>query len=496
MKSIQKKIKAEFSSTLNRQIRPPDASFRICCAFSGGPDSTALLLLLRDYAREVSCDLEAVYIGHGIRVASETEREEDHIRSLCLSLDIPLYFRAFPSGFLEHYSRLKGCGVESAARTYRYHVFEKHMQQSEIPVFFALGHNRNDQVETVLMRLFSGSSPEGLKGIPGTRENYFRPLIETDRRDIEAFLDEMGVSTVFDSTNGETEYLRNKTRHKVLPAVRESFPACDEAVLGFRSDLADILEHYGSLLQSSCPWSGSLQEGSFTCREKDFLPLPFVSRKTVVLEKINLLCRGAGQGRRIPASFFLPLRLMKGRIILKGHGIILERHKGELRLSPDSEPAPSVYYRIDRDHDFTYSSSHYGRNAIGDAGDDVSALRVGLRLGSDIGEGDTALVLSEPGDTAAADRGSVPGCSATSGDNFLVRTPLGKGEISVFPSSAGTPRLLVFSGSELICGLGSGTFFLPRAGKEKKIEDIMSDCYYLCIIIEGRGHYAPGRQKQ
>ncbi|MDC7242071.1 MAG: tRNA lysidine(34) synthetase TilS [Spirochaetales bacterium] len=467
MKSILEKVKTEFSSALKRQLTPPDGQWKVCCALSGGPDSTVLLLLLKEFSSEFSYTLEAAYVDHGIRDAAEMEREKAHVSSLCESLEVPLHKKSLDSGFLEHYARQKGCGIESAARAYRYHFFEKISGNSPVPVFFALGHNRNDQVETLLMRLFSGSGPEGVRGIPETRANYFRPLIDTDRSDIEAWLGGLKVETVSDSTNDEIEYLRNRVRHKILPAVRDSFPACEDSILGFQNDLKDLMDHYSSLLGSACSWAGSAGEGFFSCRESDFSELPFVSRKSLLLEKINRLQKGQNPGRRIPSSFFTPLKDLRGRILLKGHGILFKKEKGRLILSlnrPDE--ADCRFFLVSAGRDYR---------------------REGLRLcvlkGCDIVS--EATVLAELNDPA---------------DSFVIRTPFGAGEVrSSGVLHKGEERVieaLVFRGNNLLCALGTGGFILPEKAAGKKIENIISECYYLCIIIKGRGHYAPGRQKR
>ena len=101
--------------------------------------------------------------------------------------------------------------MQEAARQLRYRIFDETSDEINANRI-ALGHTADDQAETVLMRLFRGSGPTGLSGIPPVRKNIIRPLIEIERKEIERFLDEEKIDYIVDSSNLKENYLRNKIR--------------------------------------------------------------------------------------------------------------------------------------------------------------------------------------------------------------------------------------------------------------------------------------------
>ena len=131
----------------------------VCCALSGGADSVALLLSLRELSDEPgnSLSISAVHINHMLR-GEESNRDEDFCRGLCERLDIPL--KIFRKDAAE-YSRTLGMSVETGARKLRYEIFEE-ILESDFADKIATAHNLNYTVETVLFRIARGT---GLKGL-------------------------------------------------------------------------------------------------------------------------------------------------------------------------------------------------------------------------------------------------------------------------------------------------------------------------------------------
>lgn len=469
MKSIQKRIEQDFAALLTSLTADVSSPYGVVAAFSGGPDSTALLMLLLQFKKQFSYDLAAAYVNHGIRSFSECEEEEIRVEALCRQLNIPIYKKKYDPGFLEHYSKLKGCGLEAAARTYRYHHFEKIEKQLDRPVLIALGHNRNDQVETVIMRLFSGSSLEGLKGIPVKRENYIRPLLDSSRKDIEEYLQRQNIEAVLDQSNLKTEFLRNKVRLDLLRTIQDSFPAAQDSLLSFQHDLKDILEHYNTLLEESCPWLVVSGETTLSCKISAFSKLPYGSRKRMVLDKMNQIQKGLySSERRIPAGFFNPLSAtLKNGIILKGHGIILER-KGEtliLKLYDEklSIEHQQTFYNVDFEHPY-----------------ETDSFVIQVCLVSEIEEFDRIIHI-------------LPSKSSTDiKESIVIRTALNDAELMNFQVKKKLGFLLLFCENKALCIMTPDDIILPKAGKFKKIDNNASKGNVQCVIIRNRGHYAPG----
>jgi len=192
---------------------------RILVGLSGGPDSVCLLHVLNGIRDKFMPDLSAVYIDHGLR-PGETDEEIAFCRKICESLDIPFITKSID---VKSFACEQKMNMQEAARQLRYRIFDEISYEINAHKI-ALGHTADDQAETLLMRLLRGSGPTGLSGIPPVRKNIIRPLIETERKDIEGFLDNMKIGFITDSSNAKKEYLRNKIRLSLIPLLREFNP--------------------------------------------------------------------------------------------------------------------------------------------------------------------------------------------------------------------------------------------------------------------------------
>ncbi len=184
----------------------------VCCAFSGGADSTALLLCLKELSEELHFSLSAVHINHMLR-GEESDRDERFCAEICGKYGIPLeIFRRDAA----EYSRSAGMSLETGAREMRYGIFGE-LIENGYAVKIATAHNLNDNAETVLFRLARGTGLKGLCGIPPVRDRFIRPLIECSREEIENFLRKKNENFVTDSTNISDDYARNKIRLRIMP---------------------------------------------------------------------------------------------------------------------------------------------------------------------------------------------------------------------------------------------------------------------------------------
>ncbi|HVG23570.1 MAG TPA: tRNA lysidine(34) synthetase TilS [Thermoanaerobaculia bacterium] len=179
------------------------AAGRIVVAVSGGTDSTALLLALH----ELGLDVVAAHIHHQLRGA-DSDADEAFVRDLCTRLGVRL---RVADGTLDA-DRVRARGIEAAAREVRYARLAA-IREEEGARWVATAHQKNDQAETVLMRLLAGSGVAGLRGIHPVREDGFiRPLLDVTRAAIEAFLTERNVVPRFDHSNADPRFLRNRVR--------------------------------------------------------------------------------------------------------------------------------------------------------------------------------------------------------------------------------------------------------------------------------------------
>ena len=189
------------------------AGARVLCAVSGGADSVALLHLLCSMPElTVIC----AHFNHCLRGA-ESDRDERFVKELCASLGVPCFVGRED---VAAYAAAQSLGTEIAARRLRYDFLERTAQEQGCSRI-ATAHNAGDNAETVLLHLIRGSGLRGLCGIPPVRGNIVRPLLNVPRSEIEAYLEENGLSHVEDSSNGSDEYTRNRVRHQLLPLLEE-----------------------------------------------------------------------------------------------------------------------------------------------------------------------------------------------------------------------------------------------------------------------------------
>lgn len=216
---------ASLIDTLRHALRaatpPPTA---LCVAFSGGPDSTALLHALAQLPAARALGLRAIHIDHALH--ADSAHWARHCATFCKSLDVPL------TTVRVQVDDVAREGVEAAARRARYAAFAANLRAGESLV---LAHHRDDQIETVLLKLLRGAGPEGLGGMRALRPfgagTLWRPLLETPRKTICNYLTTNELSTINDPANGDPRFTRNWLRHELLPRIRQHNPAADGAIL-------------------------------------------------------------------------------------------------------------------------------------------------------------------------------------------------------------------------------------------------------------------------
>ena len=189
-----------------------DNSDHIMVALSGGADSCTLLHILQRLGFAVS----ALHVNHGLR-GEESQRDQKFAESFCRGLNIPFYVYTYNVG---KFAKDNNLTTEEAGRMLRYRALDEQSKKINATKI-ATAHNKNDNVETILLNLTRGTGLSGLRGVPPVRSNIVRPLIECTRKEIEEYCEKNNIQYVTDSTNAQLEYSRNKIRHKVLPNLME-----------------------------------------------------------------------------------------------------------------------------------------------------------------------------------------------------------------------------------------------------------------------------------
>jgi tRNA(Ile)-lysidine synthase len=193
---------------------------RVLTGLSGGPDSVCLLHALNNLKDEYKLALHAIYIDHGLR-PDEIPAEIEFCKKLCETFGVPFITKSVD---VKSYAMDYGLNKQEAARELRYKAFDETSLELNANRI-ALAHNADDQAETFFMRILRGSGQKGLTGIPPVRGKIIRPLIETDRKNIEEFLDSISQSFIVDSSNLKKDYFRNWLRLAVMPEFKKQNPA-------------------------------------------------------------------------------------------------------------------------------------------------------------------------------------------------------------------------------------------------------------------------------
>jgi tRNA(Ile)-lysidine synthase len=201
----------------------PDAA--LCVAYSGGPDSTALLHALAQLPVARLRGLRALHVDHGLHPDSALWAE--HCRRFCATLTLPCEVLRV---WVETH---RGEGLEAAARHARYAAFETALQADE---WLLLGHHRDDQAETVLLKLLRGAGPEGLGGMrerrPCGRGELWRPLLrDVSRAQLRDYVATHDLPCIDDPSNADTRLARNHLRQEILPRLVRYWPQAVDSIL-------------------------------------------------------------------------------------------------------------------------------------------------------------------------------------------------------------------------------------------------------------------------
>ena len=209
---------------------PPQA--KVLAGVSGGADSVALLAILHELAGqdERGWQLSVGHLNHGLRESAE--EDEQFVRQLAEKLGLPCHVETRD---VAAEAAEAGKTVEEAGRDARMEFFARIAAEQGIPCV-AVGHHADDNVETVLHRIFRGTHLRGLAGIPASRRigggvQLIRPLLNFRRSEVEQFCTERGLEWCTDETNADLKYTRNVIRHELLPLLRDKLnPRVEEAI--------------------------------------------------------------------------------------------------------------------------------------------------------------------------------------------------------------------------------------------------------------------------
>ena len=324
---------------------------RVLVALSGGPDSVALLLALRELEESLSLRLCAAHVNHQLR-GSESDQDEQFVRRFCQQSGIPLEIKRVNT---PQVIRKSGENLESCARRLRYDFLFQLAQKENHRV--ATGHTLNDQAETFLMKMVRGAGPGGLSGIYPLRVNRIgtakepisvtvvRPLLETQRQEVLDYLADQNQTYRVDLSNQDLSFDRNWVRQELIPLLRERLnPALLETFQRttelFR-EVESFLTHQGKEAFQRCR-PGEHPETRL--RIEELKSLPAILQKEVVRQAI---AASKGDLRDITLKHIEEVlqvsRTPSGKETHLPGGLKVQREFGDLRFTLESPPGSFSY---------------------------------------------------------------------------------------------------------------------------------------------------------
>jgi len=192
---------------------------RVVVGVSGGPDSVSLLHILDAMRDRLPLHLAVAHLNHGLR-GEASDRDESFVRNLAGKMGALFFCERTDARVL---ADAQGRSLEEAGRVARYEFFHR---VADLHGFekIALGHHADDNAETVLMYLLRGSGMLGLTGIsPVCGSRIVRPLIRLRRKEILRYLSENGLNFVFDASNEDVGFLRNRIRCQLIPLLQNQY---------------------------------------------------------------------------------------------------------------------------------------------------------------------------------------------------------------------------------------------------------------------------------
>jgi tRNA(Ile)-lysidine synthase len=264
---------------------------RVGGAVSGGADSVALLRLLLELRRELGIVLSVVHFNHKLRGA---ESDEDQRFVTALAQQYKLEFHCAGGDVKEH-STKEHLSLETAARQLRYQYFRKLLVEGKLSRI-ATAHSLDDQAETVLLRMVRGAGTRGLAGIypqlsvPGSQFSEIRaivrPLLSVRRRDLEAYLHEIGQTWREDKSNRDLRHARNRVRHEILPRLAQDLNPAVREVLAETAEIARAEEEYWQRKTHQLLQAGA---GQGTLKTTALAVLPLALQRRVVRAAAEVL---------------------------------------------------------------------------------------------------------------------------------------------------------------------------------------------------------------
>jgi tRNA(Ile)-lysidine synthase len=252
-------------------------------AVSGGVDSVVLLHLLCNLGEEHGLCLQVAHLDHQIR--SESAADAEFVRQLCERLNLPCSIEKCNVPELAAEQKIS---IEMAARQARRDFLQRIADKIGASLI-ALGHHRDDQVETFFQRLIRGSGTAGLAAMRTVQDRWWRPLLSCSRQQILAYAAAQQLRWVEDASNADPSYLRNRLRHQLLPQLRQLNPQLDERWQQLCGQLQDDNDYWQQQVAEVLPGLIKSSDDGLRLHLQPLLALPRALRMRVLRETLRRL---------------------------------------------------------------------------------------------------------------------------------------------------------------------------------------------------------------
>ena len=322
----------------NKAEDSPPRRPKCVVAFSGGADSTLLAMLAAEWARDGLAIGVLAHYAHRLRGDSEHSADLSHVRRQAKQWELPLIIEEAADGEIAEMARSERIGPEAAARTARYDFLRRACLATGAEVLLT-GHNRDDQVETVAMRMLSGADELHLGGMPGIRRIgnvvVVRPLLDYSRDTIRREVTERGVPFLDDRSNNDVSFRRNAVRLEILPSLRRLWPSVDHDLLLLSRSVTRRRRE--SAIDPTAFWDESAH--GVGCQAAHFFALDRDQRAQLLFDALARI--GAIHGRSRPSFRFIrPVLDSTGAdgVLVRSRGVTIEVRNGYFRVGTDVAP--------------------------------------------------------------------------------------------------------------------------------------------------------------
>jgi len=299
---------------------------KIIAGLSGGADSVALLYILH----KLGYNCFVAHCNFHLR-GEESDRDEQFAAGFAASLSLPFFKRDFNT---RNIAKEQGVSIEMAARDLRYQWFSE-LKENQQADAIAVAHHRDDSIETLLLNLIRGTGIKGLSGIKPQSGCIIRPLLCVSKKEILHYVETEKLPFITDSSNEQTEWIRNKIRLQVIPLLETINPAVREAIIQTMDNLKEAEKIYQTEIDKAVQVVFNQDKGRIS------IPLlkTFPSPESILFE----LLKTYGFGKEVVRDILFAMNSQSGKIFYAPDYYVV-KDRDEFLLSPRVREENKEYY--------------------------------------------------------------------------------------------------------------------------------------------------------